>query len=595
MFSKQNRLKKKISLSKLNSTSTLSNIFAFVPQKTAVQILKINKSLSSSLNLTIDDYLIDKKYQKIILNSKGELNNIFFKCYELYNNSLEVYQNSFYADINNNKAHTFTELMMNIFKYLNYLYIKKHFKKYILSFDTAIYTNWMYFRFFIEVIRTLKCSLSLKINIPINYKYYEIIKDAIHSSNEINSVKFYILKDDYKKPQKYFQDYFNFCDWTKVKCLNFSGVQFFQSLKNEPHIYIPENANFTKLIIDDRTYLNINRLSDLILTYHSQIESLKIYGFNDIFLYKKEKNYLIKELFLKMVNIKKLKLLKCYRLDIFSFLMLCKKYLSSIKVLALDNVFGYNNSSLFDIEAYYKNIFLSSKNLKNLEKFEICFNSLYFLSRSFHILSFIINNNPNIKKLKIDFRNKFDKIKPSKNYELKAQNFLEDFLKGTSKTKNCEKSNMNEINAFGNLIKAISSLKQLESLHFLCPMNNEMTKLFNIYFNVGANLNYLNIIHSYKLDLNNILLLHPNLNKINFTLMLDENKNSINEFKYSLASRSWKSIEVGNYPLNDSFVDVLFNHKNTIDYLVLKDSVNYSSRSDFELNNILLEIKNKNL
>ena len=154
---------------------------------------------------------------------------------------------------------------------------------------------------------------------------------------------------------------------------------------------------------------------------------------------------------------------------------------------------------------------------------------------------------------------------------------------------------MNEINAFGNLIKAISSLKQLESLHFLCPMNNEMTKLFNIYFNVGANLNYLNIIHSNKLDLNNILLLHPNLNKINFTLMLDENKNSINEFKYSLASRSWKSIEVGNYPLNDSFVDVLFNHKYTIDYLVLKDSVNYSSRSDFELNNILLEIKNKNL
>jgi hypothetical protein len=593
MISKKSQIISRKSLTKMNSSSLLSNIFSFIPKKIATQILQINKKLSSSLNLTIADYLLDKQYQDIIKNSKGDTNYIFYKSFELYQHSPLEYSHS-------PSKISFTKLIQKIIKYLNYLYIKKEFKKYSLSFDNNIYTNWMYFQFFIEVIRNLKHGLSLKINSSINYKYYEIIKDAIHNSEDIKAVTLYILKDDLKNNGKYFEDYFNFCDWTKIEEIYFSGsyvLSLYPQIKNKSiNIYIPKDISIKKLVVDDKAYYNIKQLTNFILLHGKDIEYFKIYGFNDNFLFQKSDKDLNKEIFSNFVNLKKIKILRSIRLDIYSLLLIAQKSLSSIKVLALENITSFNSNNFIDMQSYFKNMFILLKKVNNLEKLEIGFNSPTTIIRSLQILSFIINNNPNIKDLKINISMKTEKNKISKNKEIKNQNarhFLENFVNINLVIKDKDYKSTKEINSFCNLIKAISTLKKLESLQLLFPLNNEMTELFNSYFNVGNSLNYLYIIHTYKLDLNNLIAQHANLNQINLSLIVDENNNSINKFKYFLSPRSWKSIELTNYPLNDSFVNSLINCKNSINYLALKDSMNISSKSDVELNNILLEIKNK--
>jgi hypothetical protein len=296
------------------------------------------------------------------------------------------------------------------------------------------------------------------------------------------------------------------------------------------------------------------------------------------------------------VNLKKIKILRSIRLDIYSLLLIAQNSLSSIKVLALENISSLNNNNFIDMQLYFKNMFILLKKVNNLEKLEIGFNSPTAIIRSLQIISFIINNNPNIKDLKINISMKTEKNIISKNKEIKNQNarhFLENFVNINSVIKDKDYKSIKEINSFCCLIRAISTLKKLESLQLLFPLNNEMTEIFSSYFNVGNSLNYLYIIHTYKLDLNNLIALHANLNQINLNLIVDENNNSINKFKYFLSPRSWKSIELTNYPLNDSFINSLINCKNSINYLTLKDSMNISSKSDVELNNILLEIKNK--
>ena len=120
-----------------------------------------------------------------------------------------------------------------------------------------------------------------------------------------------------------------------------------------------------------------------------------------------------------------------------------------------------------------------------------------------------------------------------------------------------------------------------------------MTTAFNNYFNLGENLNYLNIMHSCKLDLCKLLNAHPNLNKIDFSLVKDGLENPINKFKYEFGQRSWKSITLNDYPINNTFIEALIKCKGSLTQLTLKDSVNVSEKSDVEVNNILLDIKNK--
>ena len=584
MTSKRNKSEKSNYLKKLSSPSLLSKLFSYIPKKSAIKILQYSKKISSLLNLTIGDYFLDKKYQEIIHNSNGNLNFIFLKSFDIYQN--------YVLDYGRNRPEiSFTEIISNLIKYITFLSKKNKFKRLVLNFDANIYTNWMYFKYFIDIIRNIKYGLSLKINTAINYRYYEIIKDAIHDLKEINTITLYSFKK-VKKDEQYIKDYFDIFDWINVKCLNFSGVIDYFDYKNDiEDIDIPDNSPFRKLILDDKCYFNARKLTGLIFKHSCHIEHLKIYNFNDKFFYEKGEKSLNKGIFQKLQNIQKIKFINAQHLYLFSFLIFAKKILPSIKVLILDNICEYEKENYIYMQEHYNDMIKNANYLKNLEKFEINFNSNITIYHAFQILSIIINNNLNIKDLKITI----PEIK-NENKELnlkKIRNLLEKFVNLDLSEINDDTLSKNEIEEFTNLIKAISNLKNLASLQLYVSMNDKMAKIFNKYFSGGETLNNLVIIHSNKLNLDQIFNLCPNLNKINLQLLKNENGNVNYNFKYDFPQRKWRSIELANYPLNNSLVDALIKNKNTINHLTVKDSVNKSSRSDVEFNNILLEIKNK--
>ena len=110
-------------LKKINQTSILSHIFNFLSKKRAVKVTLINQKLSSELNLTIDEYLLeDENYRKIILRSKGYVNEICTKVFKYYKES-------------DNNLIPFPEMDQKIVKYMNYLYIKKVVKSYTISLE----------------------------------------------------------------------------------------------------------------------------------------------------------------------------------------------------------------------------------------------------------------------------------------------------------------------------------------------------------------------------------------------------------------------------------------------------------------------------
>ena len=84
MFSKNQPKKNQNYLNKIKNISILSNIFSFISKEKSIKIAQINKKLLSSLNLKIDDYYLDKQYQKIILDSKGYINKIFELTYQIF-------------------------------------------------------------------------------------------------------------------------------------------------------------------------------------------------------------------------------------------------------------------------------------------------------------------------------------------------------------------------------------------------------------------------------------------------------------------------------------------------------------------------------
>jgi hypothetical protein len=584
MLSTQHSNKSVNLLKKINSVTLLSTIFSYVSQKTSIKILQINKKLSSLLNLNVADCYLDKMYQEIILESKGDLNNIFLQSYTVYQ------QSSNFKEINQ-KSLTFKQLISNMIKYINYLYSKKEFKTLVLSIDSNVFTNWMNFTFIIEVIRNIKYGLSIKLNSPINYRYYDIIKDAIHNLKEINTIYLFTFKIT-EHNEKYLKDYLNFCDWTKVKCINFAEshpvFEKYERNKNK-QIFIPDDAPFRKIVINEKNYFSTRKLYDLISAHGSHIEHCKIYNFYDGYLYERGDNKLEKDYFEKMANLKKIKFINSRHLFFFTFLIFMNKNLSNIKVLTLDNISEYDNDCLDFMKKNYEQIIENLNKLNNLEKLEINFNYSYIASHAFQILSTIVKNNKNIKELKIKFIPKEkDKENSGKHKDSGTRKFLENFINYNSEDKKEE-----EIKEFTKLIKAISSLSKLYYLQLAIPMDNRMTTAFNNYFNLGENLNYLNIMHSCKLDLCKLLNTHPNLNKIDFSLVKDGLENPINKFKYEFGQRSWKSITLNDYPINNTFIEALIKCKGSLTQLTLKDSVNVSEKSDVEVNNILLDIKNK--
>lgn len=581
MLSKYKRNKTENYLNKLNSASLLSDIFAYIPIKRSYQIIKMNKKLSKSLNIDISDCYLDKKYQEIIIKSKGFINSIFQESFHLYQSSdFQQSKNGF----------SFQKLISNIIKYLKYLYMKKELKTIVVSIDGNIYNSWMYFTFIIETIRNIKEGLTIKLKNQIDYKYYELIKDALQNLDEIKSVSLYEFKAN-SKNEKFIQNYFKYCDWTKVKCLNFRESQVNFKNNDIQKILIPDNANFRKIIIDNRNAFNLNNLYDLISTHGNHIEHFKLYYFTDKYFYVQGKNKLEKDVFQKLTNAKKIKFMKINHLLFFTFLLLFKKNLSTIKVLTLDNIYESSKDNFMYIEEHFNDIVKLLTKLCNLEKLEINFNYTSNIINTLKILSCLIYVNPNLKDLKITIppqkvANTDNKIK-----EDKSKNYMEKFTNYKNEQKNGENSSDEILAEFTDLIKAISSLKKLSSLRLNIDMNDSFTKIFNSYFDVGENLNNLCIIHTSSMDLANLFNLHPNLNKINFTLL--DTSNITDKFQYEFPQRTWKSIILNNYPLNSSFVNSLNKCRDSLNQLTLNNSCNISEKSDIEIYNILLYIKTK--
>ena len=107
-----------------------------------------------------------------------------------------------------------------------------------------------------------------------------------------------------------------------------------------------------------------------------------------------------------------------------------------------------------------------------------------------------------------------------------------------------------------------------------------------------------------------------NLDKINFTLTSEEITNSMtienNEeekekekedemirnikninFKYDFPLKKWKSINLTNYPINDSPITTLSKCKNSLKILKLNNSVNISKNPIDDLSKIISEINIK--
>ena len=556
-------------ISKIKSESLLSTLFSYIPKKKALQILRFNKKYSSILNLNIADYYLDKVYQKIIENSKCSINYIF-------ENSIKIFQNDPLF------SNSFSKLTSNIIKYLKLLYLKKEFKSFNLTLHGNVCNNYLYFVFVLEIIRNIKYGLCLKIYPTINYRYYDILKDAIHNLDEVKSVDiFFFLNDEAGKVNT--KEFFEYFDWTKVKCLNLASSKFsFFPYKNKME-YIPDNATFSKIYSDEDKKLCLRKLINLKQIHAKHIEHLKIFNFSDKFFPIDTPEFKFFKDFNKLKNIK---FINCKQFSLFKFVLLFENSLFSIKKVILDKIDLTSNDIPIN---YYNNYFFDIlTNLTNLEKLEINFNSKPIPYHIFQILSFIINSNPNLKQMKITI----PKLR-NENMKQNVKNFIDFF-------------SLNEIDYFTVFIRAISSLKNISSVKLIIPMNDKMTNSFNNNFFVGENLNDLEIIHSGNLNMTQLFLSHPNLDSINFTLICKEaNINVKNydqkhfddfkmaDFDYDFPKKSWKKIALNYYPINNSFINTLIRFHNSIKELKLNNTINTSEKSNFEVYSILMKVSVK--
>ena len=120
-------------------------------------------------------------------------------------------------------------------------------------------------------------------------------------------------------------------------------------------------------------------------------------------------------------------------------------------------------------------------------------------------------------------------------------------------------------NQFMALIQKISECKELNTFIFGFDLVEKYAEIFNEYFNIGNNLNKIQIVHSTKLNVMKIINEHLNLNSINLELIMDEPDYTIKNYEkleFDLNNgRDWKEIELTNYPINSANMDYLRNKK----------------------------------
>ena len=145
------------------------------------------------------------------------------------------------------------------------------------------------------------------------------------------------------------------------------------------------------------------------------------------------------------------------------------------------------------------------------------------------------------------------------------------------------------LNQYLALIQKISECKELNTFIFGFDLIEKYAEIFNEYFNIGNNLNKIQLVHSTKLNVMKIINEHLNLNSINLELIMNEpdytNKNYENlEFNLN-NGRDWKEIELTNYPINSTNMDYLRNKKNAS--ICLNVCVNLTEMDDLSFNEIM--------
>ena len=559
----------------------LKKIFSYIPIKKSIKLLQINKKLSLLIGLSIDDYFLEKNYQKIVIKSQGNSNYIFENAFKFYNEQKSK----------GLSTKPMAELTADIIKYLNYLYSKKIIKSIKLFINGNVYNKWMYFRFSLELIRNIKNGIIINISPNLNFRFYELIKDAILNLEEIKSFDFHSFKNE----ENFNKHYFEMVDWSKVKCLDFSNVIKQRFPIYNAINYFPKNMAFSKLIIDENKNANLRKICDFALFHANHIEKLKIFNlsnYESIIVNKPISNF-----FQEFKNLKILKLINCDNLLFYNFLLFFKNNLSLIEKLTLDKI---NVPDDIYISKNYNDMIKNVFNLTRLVKFEIDFLESASLKYIFNILSIIINRNKNIKQLKISIPLKKSLNKKNSDNASKISSNFINFDSLNSKNKENFMKKEEKLNIFIDLITAISSLKNLSEFHLITPMNDMMTDCFNDYFDVGESLRNLEIIHSGNLDIIQLFNKHPNLHSINFKLICEESSINIEhinikynnfkmcDFQYDLPQRSWNNIILNYYPITDELMDLLSRFKNSIKQLKLNQSINYSGKSNSEVFNTLV-------
>ena len=145
------------------------------------------------------------------------------------------------------------------------------------------------------------------------------------------------------------------------------------------------------------------------------------------------------------------------------------------------------------------------------------------------------------------------------------------------------------INDFTLLIEKISDCYNLNILIFECELYKEYASIFNSYFNTGRNLTHLSLVHTTDLEIMKIINRHVNLTHIKFELISKKSKISKNAYKEYLynfdLNRNWKSIDLTNYPINQSLVNLLKYNKSI--YTSFNLCTNASDVDEIKFNEII--------
>ena len=139
------------------------------------------------------------------------------------------------------------------------------------------------------------------------------------------------------------------------------------------------------------------------------------------------------------------------------------------------------------------------------------------------------------------------------------------------------------------LVQKISECRELNTFIFGFDLIEKYAEIFNQYFNLGNNLNKIELVHSTKLDIMKIINEHPNLKSINLELIMNEpdyTKKNYENFLIDLnCNRDWKEIELTNYPINSANMDYLRNKKNIP--ICLNVCVNLTEMDDLSFNEVM--------